>query len=265
MRLNKQSFYDPIKDRLIEPLRTGISYSFSADGYYEEAYYRALDNRELSLLPLCVSPALTWNAFSYKSAMHTRHAPVAAWKLSAPRERLYAPDSDRSRRPSAHIQSMPIEFLDLHALQSNRALRGESFVSRRSAQHRAPCTDVISYQRYEAYIDPYHNHMRLNLFRFNGAPLPPMYLVYNSPQMLPTTTLHPLPTSSTMTIPGATGAGDAKAQRRDSKIVLRAAAGGSNVTSQKQACRLFWAGITLTGIGSVLILSSLVHSLVKLM
>jgi hypothetical protein len=30
---------------MFEPKHTGISYSFTADGYYEEAYYRAISNR----------------------------------------------------------------------------------------------------------------------------------------------------------------------------------------------------------------------------
>ncbi|WEW59577.1 Reversal of tor2 lethality [Emydomyces testavorans] len=38
-------FYDPIKDRFQEPDNTGISYSFTTDGYFEEAYYRAISNR----------------------------------------------------------------------------------------------------------------------------------------------------------------------------------------------------------------------------
>lgn len=40
-----QEFYDPVKDRLKEPSNTGVSYSFTEDGYYEEAYYRAVSNR----------------------------------------------------------------------------------------------------------------------------------------------------------------------------------------------------------------------------
>jgi hypothetical protein len=40
-----QGFYDPVADKLIEPDLAGISYSFTADGFYEEAYYRALPNR----------------------------------------------------------------------------------------------------------------------------------------------------------------------------------------------------------------------------
>ena len=40
-----QGFYDPVKEEFIEPARTGISYSFTEDGHYEEAYYRAISNR----------------------------------------------------------------------------------------------------------------------------------------------------------------------------------------------------------------------------
>lgn len=40
-----QGFYDPVNEKFFEPDLTGISYSFTADGYYEEAYYRAVANR----------------------------------------------------------------------------------------------------------------------------------------------------------------------------------------------------------------------------
>jgi len=40
-----QDFYDPVNDRFTEPKHPGISYSFSADGNYEESYYRAIANR----------------------------------------------------------------------------------------------------------------------------------------------------------------------------------------------------------------------------
>lgn len=40
-------FYNPVADKLTEPSHPGISYSFTADGYFEEAYYRAISNREL--------------------------------------------------------------------------------------------------------------------------------------------------------------------------------------------------------------------------
>jgi hypothetical protein len=42
-----QGFYNPVNDSLLEPTHTGFSYSFTADGYYEEAYYRVVSNRTL--------------------------------------------------------------------------------------------------------------------------------------------------------------------------------------------------------------------------
>ena len=54
---------------------------------------------------------------------------------------------------------------------------------------------------YEVLTDPYHNVPRLNLARFDGSPMNPMFLVYSPPQMLPTETLNPTSTSG----PAATG------------------------------------------------------------
>ena len=42
--LTGPGFYDPVKDKMTEPPLTGISYSFTADGHFEEAYYRAGEN-----------------------------------------------------------------------------------------------------------------------------------------------------------------------------------------------------------------------------
>ncbi|EEH41787.1 ROT1 protein [Paracoccidioides lutzii Pb01] len=42
--LTGSGFYDPVKDRFNEPSHTGISYSFTIDGFYEEAHYRAMAN-----------------------------------------------------------------------------------------------------------------------------------------------------------------------------------------------------------------------------
>jgi Chaperone for protein-folding within the ER, fungal len=39
-------FYNPVTDKLTEPNHPGISYSFTEDGHYEEAYFRAISNRE---------------------------------------------------------------------------------------------------------------------------------------------------------------------------------------------------------------------------
>ena len=37
---------------MFEPQHTGISYSFTADGFYEEAHYRAISNRSCIPLPM---------------------------------------------------------------------------------------------------------------------------------------------------------------------------------------------------------------------
>lgn len=41
----RQGFYDVAKDAMIEPAHPGISYSFTDDGFFEEAYFRAIANR----------------------------------------------------------------------------------------------------------------------------------------------------------------------------------------------------------------------------
>lgn len=55
-------FYNPVDDRFIEPELTGISYSFTADGFYEEAWYRAISN---PTTPSCPSGLLQWQHGSY--------------------------------------------------------------------------------------------------------------------------------------------------------------------------------------------------------
>jgi hypothetical protein len=57
-----QDFYDPIDDKLLEPSLTGISYSFTADGYYEQAYYRAVAN---PTTPSCPKGVMFWQHGKY--------------------------------------------------------------------------------------------------------------------------------------------------------------------------------------------------------
>jgi len=52
--LTGPGFYNPINDSFIEPGLTGISYSFTADGFYEEAYYRAVSNPTLPSCPQAI-------------------------------------------------------------------------------------------------------------------------------------------------------------------------------------------------------------------
>ncbi|OJD18798.1 hypothetical protein AJ78_01205 [Emergomyces pasteurianus Ep9510] len=61
--LTGPGFYDPIKDRLKEPSHTGISYSFTDDGFYEEAYFRAVSD---PTTPDCVKGILQFQHGTYK-------------------------------------------------------------------------------------------------------------------------------------------------------------------------------------------------------
>lgn len=47
MLTQSQGFYDPVNEKMFEPPLTGFSYSFTDDGFYEVAYYRAGSNRTL--------------------------------------------------------------------------------------------------------------------------------------------------------------------------------------------------------------------------
>lgn len=60
--LLSQGFYNPLSDTLIEPDHTGISYSFTSDGYYEEAYYRALAQ---PVNPSCPQGMMQWQHGQY--------------------------------------------------------------------------------------------------------------------------------------------------------------------------------------------------------
>lgn len=47
------------------------------------------------------------------------------------------------------------------------------------------------FKSFSVYEDPYHEEQRLDLYAFDGAPMHPMYLTYNPPEMLPSSTLNP--------------------------------------------------------------------------
>lgn len=104
-------------------------------------------------------------------------------------------------------------------------------------------------QRYELETDPFHNIKRLNLYKFDGSPMAPMYLAYSPPQMLPTQTLNPTATSSG----GAAATGNSKAKRdyfedhidplNKNAIVIPKAPMDPDTW--------LWVGMGLTAVGSV--------------
>ncbi|MCJ1277806.1 Reversal of tor2 lethality [Puttea exsequens] len=55
-------FYDPVNEKMFEPKLTGFSYSFTADGHYEESYYRAISNPGE---PNCPKGLIQWQHGTY--------------------------------------------------------------------------------------------------------------------------------------------------------------------------------------------------------
>ncbi|KNG90851.1 protein rot1, partial [Aspergillus nomiae NRRL 13137] len=163
-------FYDPINDKFLEPDLTGISYSFTEDGHYEEAYYRAVANRQYST----ASRVLLLSNTSGSSIAVDPSCPkgIMQWQHGK-----FVLNSDGS--------------LELTPIASD----GRQLLS-------DPCSSsVATYTRYnqtetfnsfQVSKDPYHGIQRLDLKSFDDSPMHPMYLVYQPPQMLPTTTLNPV-------------------------------------------------------------------------
>lgn len=115
---------------------------------------------------------------------------------------------------------------------------------------------LTNIQRYSVYTDPYHNIPRLDLFKFDGSPMNPMYLAYSPPMMLPTTTLNPTSTAAT-----ATSTGKAKRGLDQSVPMDSLAQGvpinwkmekGSYAREALNPDRWWWIGLTMTGVGGLL-------------
>ncbi|KAF2732977.1 hypothetical protein EJ04DRAFT_495970 [Polyplosphaeria fusca] len=101
------------------------------------------------------------------------------------------------------------------------------------------------FERYSVYQDPYHNITRLDLYKFDGAPLMPLYLAFSPPQMLPTTTLNPLTTA-------APGGAKATAKVKRSELPLNHNVMMKRTPEMQRADRWWWFGVFMTGSGAVL-------------
>ena len=108
--------------------------------------------------------------------------------------------------------------------------------------------DLTHVQRYEVLTDPYHNIPRLNLYKFDGSPMMPLYLAYSPPEMLPTQTLNPTTVSSSAGAKATT-----KFKRSTDEITLPM---NHKVLNRRRepipADRWWWFGVFLTGSGAVL-------------
>lgn len=105
------------------------------------------------------------------------------------------------------------------------------------SSHTFTYTPLTHPQRYEVRIDDYHKIKRLNLYKFDGSPMMPLYIAYTTPKMLPTTTLNPLVTATAT----------AKAKRGlpiDHEVLFK--------KSANMADGVFWAGVLASGAGGLL-------------
>jgi Chaperone for protein-folding within the ER, fungal len=115
-------FYNPVTDKLTEPRLPGISYSFTADGHYEEAYYRAIANRELCAL---VRPT-TWTkqTCSPATGLPVCDPAVAARHLHPRSQWLPHSHAFCRRRASSHVESLLIRPVCLHTISPSRTDEG---------------------------------------------------------------------------------------------------------------------------------------------
>ena len=110
---------------------------------------------------------------------------------------------------------------------------------------------------YQVLTDPYHNVPRLNLFKFDGSPIMPLYLAMSPPQMLPTSTLNP----TTSATPAATGKsrvkrgvdGDDGLAQRTLKDAIGRQPGILPIKADlANPDKWWWAGVGFIAVGTVL-------------
>lgn len=140
-------FANPVNYSFIYPKTTGISYSFTDDGFFEEAQYRFVANASL---PNCIKAIVFYQHGKY-------------------------------------------------ALETNGSIILTPFSADGRIQVQDPCaakTNIITtydqttlYSSWTIQIDTLKNNYALQLAKFDGAPMMPMYLVARPPNMLPTTQL----------------------------------------------------------------------------
>lgn len=237
---------------MFEPNLTGISYSFTNDGYYEEAYYRAISNRTFdcrSTPPFLLNWYLAAQPQCPKGIMQFQHGTfsiAANGSLTLDpfgvdgRQLLSDPCNYKNSIYTRYNQTEVFEV----SLSDDPELSYDLFG--------CSADGLLGWQRYSVYTDAYHNVPRLDLYRFDGSPMNPMYLAYSPPQMLPTQTLNPTASSSTG---GAKTTGNAKAKRSFADLEGFAEPMNRKAMMKRNeptsAERWWWIGVGMTAIGGV--------------
>ena len=82
-----------MNEKIFEPALTGFSYSFTNDGYYEEAYYRAVSNRASMIAKPSSIDASSKLLSSHGSFVPARHRTMAARHIYEKRKWLSHTDA----------------------------------------------------------------------------------------------------------------------------------------------------------------------------
>ncbi|OXV07640.1 hypothetical protein Egran_04596, partial [Elaphomyces granulatus] len=214
-------FYDPINDRFKEPSLTGISYSFTDDGFYEEAYYRALSN---PTNPQCPEGLMQWQHGTYSkesngSLVLTPFAVDGRQLLSSPCSGDY---SVYSRYNQTEVFRVGVFF--------SRAVDVTSLTH-------------FVLQSYRVYNDPFHHVLRLDLYQWDGTPVNTLYLIYKPPEMLPTTTINPIH-KATATGRTKRNTDDATIEPLNKNVLLKRA-------DPMNPANLWWIGLIMTSLGGI--------------
>lgn len=150
-------FYDPVDELLIEPALPGISYSFTADGHYEEALYRVVSNAQDHACPIA---SVTYQHGTYE--------------LLANGSLVLTPIAVDGRQ----LLSDPCGDVGPDKSQYSRYVQPTWF------------------KTYQVFVDPYHGQWTLQIYQFDGSKMQPLYLAYKPPLMLPTSALNPTDSAS---------------------------------------------------------------------
>ena len=104
-------------------------------------------------------------------------------------------------------------------------------------------------KHYTVYTDTFHNVQRLDLFKYDGSPMNPMFLAFNPPQMLPTQTLKPTNAASSSSTSTATNKVRVK---RDTDPGPRTLPPILTPPKPENYDRLWWLGLGMIGLGTML-------------
>ncbi|KAL7271959.1 Reversal of tor2 lethality [Rhizina undulata] len=189
-------FYDPVTEKMTEPRLTGSSYSFTDDGYFEEALYLAIAN---PTEPSCPSAVMQWQHGTYIIASN---GSLVLHPIMVDGRQLYS-------APCENKQSIYTRY-----------------------------NETKVYEKWVIIQDEYRGNYRLNLYKFEGTPMNPMYLAFRPPQMLPTQTLNPTSAINAK----ATGTSKMKIKRSLPVAAVKRA-------KHIDADRVWWLGVALTAVG----------------